>query len=129
MQCIIGQFFLSSKFALHVGANHTLGSLVIQCPSTRLGASEIDSYKFSLLLLEIMHLLVRRGFYHTEGHLLQAIHIAYGILSSHVFTPALVMGDASTASSAAANGKSVERNFANKSMYQASVLLIHIYSF
>lgn len=85
IQCIIGQYFLGSSFALHVDASCALGSLIPQSPSSRLGASEVDSYRFSYLLLEIAHLLVRRGFYHSEGLLLQVIHIAYGVLHSHVY--------------------------------------------
>ena len=84
IQCIIGQYFLGSAYALHVDASCVLGSLISQSPASRLGASEVDSYRFSYLLLEIAHLLVRRGFYHSEGLLLQVIHIAYGVLHSHV---------------------------------------------
>lgn len=92
-QCVIGEYFLGSRYALHISSDVVLGTLSISSPSSILGASEIDSYKFSLLLLENMHLLLRRGFYHSEQLLLQALHIAYGVLSSHTRSSSPMMPD------------------------------------
>ena len=85
IQCIIGKHFLGNQFALKVPNSQVLGSLIPSSPASITGGSEVDSYKFSLLLLQMVQLLLRAGFYHSEGLLLQAIHIAYGILHSHVY--------------------------------------------
>lgn len=92
-------FFMGENFDLGTLSSCRLGDLSIVSPLSRLGGSELDSYRFSLVLLEIMHLLLRSGFYYTEDLLLQVMHISFGVLTSHIFDENSNVDDASTSAS------------------------------
>lgn len=85
VQEVIVRYFIETKYKSLTST--TLGSLLVRPPSARVGGSELDSFRFSLILIEIMHLLLRFGFYYNESLLVELMHTVFGILSSHKYRP------------------------------------------
>jgi hypothetical protein len=89
-------FLMSTNVDIQGLSSYRLGDIAIAPPSSRLGGSELDSFRFSLVLLEIMHQLLKSGFYYSQDLLLQIMHIAFGVLRSHTFNERAVVDAIST---------------------------------
>lgn len=83
VQEVIVRYFVDTKYSKESLISAPLGTLLVRPPSLRVGGSELDSFRFSQILIEIMHLLLRFGFYHNETLLVELIHTVFGVLSSH----------------------------------------------
>jgi hypothetical protein len=85
VQEVIVRYFVDTKYNKESLLSAPLGTLLVRPPSLRVGGSELDSFRFSLILIEIMHLLLRFGFYYSESLLVELMHTVFGILSSHKY--------------------------------------------